>query len=279
MSTLSVCTFCSDPITQEFPFKEVVLSALPIADEIVIINGDNILVDDYLMAEELGEDKLYEKSETDKIIIDTFYQYGKGDYYSPDLKIYYNKWESRMRRNMMVLQKSLAISHCTCDYILALDGDEVLHEKDYDKIKQAMELGHDAYTFKVLHFYRDYQHYKVARSGDQWYERRPYLFKNNLGIFDGYRHIKDGICQYTSDLTTWDYKPVMDSAKHTSIEIFHYSFVRSEKSMLEKQNAIEKRHHPDWEDLTEWNWDMSNTKKFEETHPKVMNERIKNDRR
>ena len=40
-STLSVCTYCSDPITLDFPFKEVLLSSLPIADELVIINCDS----------------------------------------------------------------------------------------------------------------------------------------------------------------------------------------------------------------------------------------------
>ena len=45
MPTLSCCTFCSQPYTYEFPLKEVILSALPICDEFVLVNGDDIVRD------------------------------------------------------------------------------------------------------------------------------------------------------------------------------------------------------------------------------------------
>lgn len=248
--SLSICTFCSEPASKEFPFEEVILSALPIADEIIVVNGDQ-----------------RPNSETDAILSSI----GTGN-----IKVYHNPWEPRMRRNMMVLQKSLAISHATKDYVLVLDGDEVLHEDDYPKIRKAISLDYAIYTLRVIHFYKDYNTIKIARSGDQWYERRPVLFKNNLGIFDGYRYIpEEDRCRYTSDLTTWNYEPIMDFAKHTSIRIFHYGWVRSDRAMLEKQNAIEKRHHPDFEGLKEWKWDLSNTEIFDGTHPKPMLERTR----
>jgi len=259
--SLTVATFVSEPTSKEFPFKELILSALPIADEIVVVSGGK---DGHVgfLAGEIAPimDEIYEENP---------HLTGR------EINVVFNTWQPRMRRNMMVLQKSLAISHASCDWVLALDGDEVLHEKDYDKIKMAMKLDHDAYTFKVNHFYKDYKHIKVAQSGDQWYARRPYLFKNGLGIFDGYRLIEEeGICRYTSDLTTWDYKPVMAFAKHTSIDVFHYSFVRSKEAMLAKTNAIERRHHPDWVDLETWEWDMDNTEEFMGTHPKPIEDII-----
>lgn len=255
--SLSIVTFVSEPIIKEFPFKELLLSAIPIADEIVIISGEKGAHTSF------GNQGIAQ-------IIDEIANEGND---TTKMNLFFNPWEPRMRRNMMVLQKSIAISHATCDYVLALDGDEVLHEKDYDKINRAMLLGQDAYSFRVKHFYKDYKHIKSVRSDDQWYERRPYLFKNGLGIFDGYRYIEsEGKCRYTSDLTTWDYEPVV--AIPTSIEVFHYSFVRSKEAMLDKTNAIEKRHHPNWKDLESWSWDMSNTEEFKGTHPKSMEDRI-----
>ena len=41
MSTLSVCTYASSAKKLELPFKEVILSALPITDELIIINCDD----------------------------------------------------------------------------------------------------------------------------------------------------------------------------------------------------------------------------------------------
>ena len=205
MPTLSICTFCSNPISYEFPLKELILSALPICDEFILINGDNIERDRY-------DYNLENDSEVEKII-NQIYEV-ETDAYLNKIKIYYNPWEPRMRRNAMVLQKSNAISHCTSDYVLCLDADETLHEEDFSKIKKAMELGHDFYTFRVLHFWRDYDHIiggeNKADPGEQWYKKRPYLFKNNLGIFDGYRYIpEENRCRYTSDLTTWQYEPIM----------------------------------------------------------------------
>jgi len=266
MPTLSICTYASDAKRLELPFKEVILSALPITDELIIINSDDNICDE--VDDDLKElfyyNDLYKKMFTD----------GK-------IKIFDIPFPKRLRKNCYVMQRTNALMQASCDYILLLDGDEVLHENSYERIKLAMELGYDAYTFKVKHFWRDYNHFIW---GEWWYPQRPYLVKNNLGIFDGYRSwLENGKIktEYTSDLTTWDYKPVMDFAKRTSIELFHYGYVRSDECMLNKYNEMETWFHDDNKSQKkEWDWNMSAygttdlVERFEGIHPKVMKERI-----
>jgi len=168
--TLSVALSCSNPISMDFPFVECIRSIVPIADEIVIVNGD------------LNE---YEYGEVDDELDRLEDNMSKKDLYRIDFQVLHLPWRDSFRKNMSLLSKTAAISQCTKDYILLLDADEVIHEKDYDKIEKCLEIGRDAYSFRTIHFYRDYNHLKTA--GERWYNHRPKLFKNGLGIWDGYQ--------------------------------------------------------------------------------------------
>lgn len=259
MKTLSVALTCSDPISLDFPLIECFNSVLPIADEIVLVNGD--------MDQTHGEVNQCMRK---------FNFIG-----STKFDVYHLPWRDSFRKNMSLIAKTASISQCTGDYVLLLDADEVIHERDYDKISQCIEKGEDAYSFSTIHFYRDYFHYK--KYGERWYNFRPKLFKNGLGIWDGYQSwieevgFASGIKrEYTADLVTWDYKPVHEFSKRVNIQVYHYGWCRKPEVMLKKQNNIEKRHHPDYEEMKQWEWDMSNTEVFIGTHPEVMKERIAN---
>jgi len=274
MSTLSVCTYASSAKKLELPFKEVILSALPITDELIIINCDDYRHDNLSEVDDIINDL--------KLNCEQFKSFNSGTTpVTGNFKMFHIPFPKRLRKNCYVMQRTNALMQASCDYILLLDGDEVLHENSYERIKLAMELGHDAYTFKVKHFWRDYNHFIW---GEWWYSQRPYLFRNNLGIFDGYRSwLENGKIktEYTSDLTTWDYKPVMDFAKRTSVELFHYGYLRSDECMLNKYNEMETWFHNDNKSQKkEWDWNMSAygttdlVERFEGIHPKVMKERI-----
>jgi len=258
MADLSIVTTVNNAISGEFYLKELIESVLPIANEIIVVNGDY-------------RDNAYDNqgwrinSEVEQLLKCYFIEYINNNL----LKIYDNPWEGRMQKNMWWLQKSIAISHASCDYILRLDADEVLHEDDLPKIKQAIELGYNSYTFKVLHFFRDFDHIKTGinedDNGKPWYNRKIYLFKNNLGYYD-------------NDKDIVDFKGNNLEPKHTSIKVFHYGHVRKLDTYLLKKNAIEKAHHPtDWIDLTldAFKWKMEGTELFNGNHPKVMSERMK----
>ena len=253
--TLSVCTTVSEAVSKESYLQELVDSVRNIADEIIIINGDQL-----------------ERDETWDLL--------KYIYTPPTCKIkmYWNRWESKMGCMMGRIQRSLAISHSTSDYIMLLDSDEIIHKKDHDKIRKCLELGHIAYAWHTVHFYKDYDTIKIP--GDGWYDYRSNLFKNNSYIFDG--HDSQNGYQGTVYATMADnerdrnYLPLIEhpDCKTTSIEVFHYGHVMREELYLRKMNDINASYHPHWKDLTEIKWDLSNTKKFEGEHSKCMKERI-----
>jgi hypothetical protein len=252
---ISGCVHVSNPKTLEFPFIECVKSLLPIVDELIIVNGDK----DF-------DGEVYDLLTKNTYTLAT---------YKNIIKVINLPMSDLSKKNIYMIAKSAGIFNCTGDYILPLDADEVLHEQDYPKIEEAVKLGHDAYAFRVLHFYRDYTHIKIS---DYWYSYRPYLFKNGLGIFDGYRSdIIDGklVTEFYGDYVTFDYKAVMPFTKKTSIRAFHYGYVRNEKCMLDKFNNMELKWHPNGETLkTKWEWDMQDTEEYTKTHPEVMKNRI-----
>lgn len=269
--TLSVVTCCSGAISKEFYLKELIESVWDIATEIIVINGDN------------KNDPVY--SETCNVLYNNFSDY-KGfltegaHTLKNKIKIYHNPWQKRMGCMMGRLQRSLAISHATKDYIMLLDADEIIHEKDHDKIRKCLELGYTAYAWHTIHFYRDYNTIKIP--GGSWYDYRANLFKNNSYTFD--MHDSNNGYQGTVYANMEDserdrkYLPLSGhpGCKKTSIEVFHYGHVRSEKVYLQKTNEINASYHPHYKDLKTLMWDMSNTRQINITHPEVLHERIKN---
>ena len=254
---LSVCTTVSEAISKECYLQELIESVQDIASEIIIINGDQT-----------------ERGETWDLI-------NSADISPPptcEIKEYWSPWESRIGCMMGRIQRSLAIARSTGSYIMLLDSDEIIHEKDHDKIRKCLELEHVAYAWHTIHFYRDYNTVKIP--GDGWYDYRANLFKNNSYIFDSHDSYSgyQGTVYATMENEERDrrYLPLINHAdcKTTSIEVMHYGHVRSDIIYLQKTNEINVSYHPHYKDKTELMWDMSNTMWFAGTHPKVMKERI-----
>ena len=103
--TLSVVTTCSEAVSKEYYLKELIESVWEIADEIIVINGD-----------------FNYTGETWKLLVDNWPDKATGLH--PKLKMYNNPWQKRMGCMMGRLQRSLAISHATQDYIMLLDNDD-----------------------------------------------------------------------------------------------------------------------------------------------------------
>lgn len=264
MKTISVAVACSNPIDMYFPFKELLLSINDLADEVVILNCDS------------DEKVIYGDSQVDIIIDEVQKKYD----FKPKLKIYYLPWQEHMMKNMEMLAKTAAISQCSCDYVLLLDADEIIHEEDIPKIKRLVELDKGSYSFRTIHFYKDYESV-IDSNKTEFYNHRPKLFRNFEGTFDGYQSwccTEYGTCgletEYTADLVTWDYISLTKLANKTKVNIYHYGWVRPDDVMLHKQNTIDNRYHRNFSNRSSWNWDMSVVKAFEGTHPKVMKERI-----
>lgn len=114
---ISGFTFVRNGFKLGYPVLESLQSLLDICDEVVIAIGNS---DD----------------ETEERIKNLG---------NPKITIISTIWDETLREGGTILaqQTDIALQHCTGDWLLYLQADEVLHEKDYDVIKQ--------YAHRFLH--------------------------------------------------------------------------------------------------------------------------------
>lgn len=186
-------------------------------------------------------------------------------------------------------QTNLAISKATGDWILYLQADECLHEKDIYNLKKWIDRAEKenlhGLTFKYNHFALDPNHVKKTYSdGFDFYEREIRLFKNDgslVSFGDG-----QSFCFVEDYLDPRGPQPAMHRAERfldSPLEIYHYSYLRDRKKLLEKKKYLEqfyKVSEPDRkesiiEENGEYVVDNDSVKEFKGTHPAVMIKRIK----
>ena len=144
-----------------YPFKESVLSILPLVDEYIIALGDCDKEDTTLqMIEEIN---------------------------SPKIKLVNTVWDVKKYPNGSILaqQTDVAKEHCTGDWLFYLQADEIIHEKDHEAIRQrCKELVNDdnveELLFRYIHFWRDYNHAFTANHA--WYRNEIRIIRNRTDI-------------------------------------------------------------------------------------------------
>lgn len=160
-SSISGFTLVRNAVKLDYPFRESVLSVLPLCDEIVINVGDS-------------------NDGTLEICESLVSQYpGK-------IRLIHSVWERRGQEGGYQLrhQTEQALQKCTGDWCLYIQADEVLHEDDHLRIRQAItaadsDLAIDGIVFDYLHFYGNY---RTVATGRIWYRREVRAFKNHRGI-------------------------------------------------------------------------------------------------
>lgn len=240
-------SFVRNGIKLGYPVTEAIRSILPICDEFIIAVGKS--EDDTLeQIKAIGDSKIR--------IIET-------------------EWDKNMFVHGQInsFQTNIALKECIGDWCFYIQADEVVHEKFLPLIETEMKkFLHDddvqGLLFDYLHFWGSYDYYQDSR---RWYRHEIRIIKNNLGIeswesAQGFRRIgrKVRVAKIDAD-------------------IYHYGWVRPPKVMKEKQIAFQSlRHDEAWLQKTFANtpeeFDYGDPKylaTFEETHPEVMTERIK----
>ncbi len=242
-------TFIRNAIKYDYPIVESIKSILPICDEIVVAVGKS----------EDNTRDLIEEINSEKIkIIDTV-------------------WDDSLRKGGEVLaretDKAFRAVDKDADWCFYIQGDEVVHEKYLSEIRLAMEKNLDnenvdGLLFKYLHFYGSYDY--VGESY-RWYRNEVRIIRNNQNIYS-YRDAQG----FRKD----DNKRL--NVKEANAFIYHYGWVKPPAAMQKKQEDFNKLWHDD-----EWieknipkseEFDYSNIdllRKFENSHPEVMKERIK----
>jgi glycosyltransferase involved in cell wall biosynthesis len=194
------------------------------------------------------------------------------DEYGKDrVKLFVREWTHD--RRFWTDQKNFLIEQAPDDhYILCMDVDEVMHEKDIDKFRQLVDEGHQALSFPFIHFYGKPTHYS---KNPNWYKRHTRMWKKSTGIKLVHR---PGGC---ADDVLWpNGQPAHFSKyKDTGILFYHYSWCRHPKAFAMKQRKADAiyQNSLDYVDGSlpetrsfDYNFDPSQLGHFKDSHPKYV---------
>src|SRR4030095_10433610 len=134
---ISGFTFIRNGVKLQYPFVESIHSILPVCDEMIVAVGDSAD----------GTREAIEKLDHNKIkIIDTV-------------------WDDSLRDGGKILaqQTNIALDHISGDWGFYLQGDEVIHEKDFNVIlhsaeKHLEDKRVEGLLFDYYHFYGNYNY-------------------------------------------------------------------------------------------------------------------------
>ena len=241
--------FIKNAITYDYPVTEAIRSILPVCTDFVVAVGKS--TDETL--------SLIQTISPDKIrIIETI-------------------WDETQREGGKVLaletDKAYQAIDKDSDWCFYIQGDEVVHEKYLPIIKEAMirykdRKDVDGLLFHYLHFYGSYDYIATASN---FYKREIRVIRRSSSIFS-YRDAQGFRKGNNEKLNV----VVIDAF------IYHYGWVKQPKAMQAKQENFQKYWHDDnWVEKNvakadEFDYSGINSlKKFEGTHPEVMEKRIK----
>lgn len=244
---VSAFTFIRNGTLLGYPYVESIKSVLPIVDEFVVNVGDS------------DDDTL------ERVI-------AIGD---PKIKIVESTWNENMQDRGYVYgqQKMIAHFNCTGDWAFYLEGDEIVHEDELQKIRDSMEKWLDDPEVEALAF--DYYHFLGAADS---LGTSPHYYRSEVRI------IRNTIRSYHPDglffvVLEKNKKGRYPKAAHTDAHIYHYGNARSPEKMREKT----KRTMKYWNvgsgnfNVSRYGWsgnaykvDPYIIKKFSGSHPKVV---------
>jgi glycosyltransferase involved in cell wall biosynthesis len=223
---------------------------MPLCDEVIVAVG-NSEDDTRLLVEETGGN--------DVRIIDTV-------------------WDDSLRSGGRILaqQTDVALAECTGDWCIYLQADEVLHEDDYQLIRNELHRANadpriEALLFRYHHFYGSYDY---VGTGRQWYRREIRAVRNtgnvlSWGDAQGFRTRREN-----GDVDVL-------RARQTDIRVYHYGWVRDPRVQMRRQRAFHRLWHDDsWieehvGDGLDFDYASAyQLQKFSGTHPAVMHKRI-----
>ena len=137
---ISGFTFLRNTSKLYYPILESIQSVLPLVDEFVIALGKGDEDDD-------SEQKILSLN-------------------SPKIKIIHTTWDLDKFSDgtEYAHQTDIAKEACSGDWLIYIQGDELIHEEDYDEIiskckRFLNDKSVDGFLFNYYHFYGNYDHY------------------------------------------------------------------------------------------------------------------------
>jgi len=234
------------------PFLEAYQSILPICDEFIVTVGEG----------NDGTREAIQKLNDPKIrIIDTV-------------------WDMSLRANGKIFaqQTNMALDAITGDWAFHIQADEVIHENDIYKIKEAVERNNndkrvEGFILPFIHFWGGYDHIRTSR---RVHKNEVRLFRNGLGVRSyrdslGFRKYRD-FNAYANDTEKGEKLRV----KKIDAPIYHYTEVRGPGAKTKKAAAIGAFYEKnDGKPVQKEEYGYDRLEKFTGTHPRLMNEKVK----
>lgn len=233
---ISGFTFLRNAVTNGYPFVESIKSVLPLVDEFICVIGQS--TDDTRQRVEQINDR--------------------------KIQIINSHWNENMRDRGFVYgqQKMIGQYNCSGDWAFYLEGDEVLHEDDYDEIYQSMASNLNISTVEALYF--DFLHFYGTpfQTGIAGYRQAPRIIRNTLRTI-----APDGLFWVVLEKNKKGRYP---KAKAANGRIFHYGHCRNISKMRAKVEQIGKywnRQHSDF--VNYGKIDLAEIRSFIGSHPAV----------
>jgi len=238
-------TFLRNAIVNDYPAREAILSILPLCDDFIIALGNS-------------------SDETAEMVRNI----------DPKIRIIDTIWDESIKEGGRVFadetNKAIAEISNDADWMIYIQGDEIIHEDYLPLIKREMEQELqnekiEALLLKYKHFYGSYDYVAESRS---WYRREVRILKNLPGI-SSYK-----------DAQGFRINNRKLKVKLIDAYVFHYGWVKPPYGLVKKgvnfnlyydKNAVD-REVPSTAEFDYGNAD--NLKLFNGTHPKVMINRI-----
>jgi glycosyltransferase involved in cell wall biosynthesis len=239
-------SFIRDGVRLGYPFEESIRSALPVCDEFVVAVG-------------ASGDGTWERLQA----MD-----------EPRLKLLPTRWNEQCRSHGFVYaqQKMIAQYNCTGDWAFYLEGDEVLHERDHERLRSAMahyldDEDVEVLAFDYFHFYGDPRHLHVS---SQAYRRAARIIRNRLRSF-----APDGLYWAIIKEHTWHggrnkRRTRYPRAAALNIPIYHYGNARDDRFLRIKAETGNRYWESDVFYGAYGDIDPQQIGPFEGDHPAVM---------
>jgi len=241
--------FIRNAIKYDYPVAEAIRSVLPLCDDFVVAVGNS-------------EDATLELVKS----IDP-----------AKIRILETVWDDSLREGGRVLavetDKAFQAIGSDADWCFCIQADEMVHEKDYNKIREAMlkyknDKNVDGLLFKWLHFYGSYDYVGNSLS---WFDKEIRVIKNGKSIY-AYRD--------SQGFRKGDNEKLR--VKEVDACIYHYGWVKHPKEMQKKQAKFHSLFHDDqWVEQAmgkteEFDYlkNIDALELFKGTHPAVMQKRI-----
>jgi glycosyltransferase involved in cell wall biosynthesis len=244
---VSGLTIIRNGVKLNYPFMEVIRSALPICDEYIVVAGDS---DDETLVQlaTLNDERV---------------------------KIIHTKWSPLVtpQKCLLAQQTNIGLAYCTGRWCLFQQGNEVLHEKDLPNLRKLMETHADnqeveAMLVERLTFWSDFNHFVAAYPRRHKYTAR--IIRPNIGTYS----IRDGMSFAIFDnfSTHGRYPRSID----TGADLYRYDYVHSVEQQERKFSEAVHRSGTGIkanDDYFYQNYPRQFIALFTGTHPAVMKAR------